>query len=894
MPLRSPLPSALPRPEAASPLWRPVDWFIPEGTAAADPILFRRMRLLVAAVFVIAAVTVVSAFAMYQYGHLFEGETLVMVGSVGVLGVCLAVLKRTRSTLWAGGLFCLYLTWLVLFLASGDLGIRDPALTWVTVVPLIAAFVVGPRLSFAIAGVLGAGVAVMYGLELGGHTFPQKSGPETALFFEVFCLGLALVSAVVIGWLYESVTVRRLREMNADLQRLQADLEASEARHRSHVEQIPVGIYRSTPDGEITMANPALLDMLGVPSLEALAALDAATLYEDPEQRARLLARIDREGEVRGAEFTLVPLSGGAKLRVRESTRVRRGADGRVLFYEGVLEDVTAQRTAERAARRTEERYRALVQHSTDVITILDPDGVIRYQSPSLGRSLGYAPEATVGRSMAELVHPEDRRRVEVLFRRGLRQDGDFGSVEFRCRHADGHHVYVEAVGTNMTATPSVRGIVLNSRDVTERKRAEVALVQAKEEAEEATQMKSSFLANMSHEIRTPLTGIIGFAGILAEEVGAEHQEFVGLIERSGRRLLETLNSVLDLARLEADEMEVELETADVGACVEESVRLLGPLAEEKGIALRTAPAAGAPALARIDPALLHRVVNNLVGNAIKFTDAGGVTVSVGATAEAVRLDVADTGAGIEEAFLPELFEEFKQESSGEGRSHEGTGLGLTITRRLVELMGGTISVASRKGEGSTFTVLFPSAPESAPTAAAAGAAPAAPAPAAEDRPRLLIVDDSESTLILMQRIVRGLADADAVPTAEEALTLTDDGRPPYDAVFLDIHLGEAVTGLDVMRTLRERPGYGAVPIVAFTAFALPGDRERFLNEGFSGYLGKPFTKDGFLELLREMLAPAWTLGEDGARRVGAVEGDGLPVAETFLSADGTGGELRP
>jgi PAS domain S-box-containing protein len=827
-----------------SPFWRVIDWFVPGTTRQREGGDLRRMRMLVVCVIVLIPLTIGAALKLNLMGTLVAEQAWVLGLSTMVLIGCLIVLKWTRFHVAAGLVFCLYLVWSVLFLAVTDYGLRDAILAWAVPIPLIAAFVVGPWLGVVCGVILGTAFGGLYILEVSGAFLPRMlSTPEEMRMFTLLSLSTAVGFAALLSWLYEEYTVGYLNRANEELRRLRAELEASEARYRSLFENIPVGVYRSTPEGEIEMANGPLLEMLGVPSVRALEGIDARSLYADPEERTRLIEQLDRYGEVHGVEYTLVP--GGRRVRARESARAARDAQGRVLYYEGVIEDVTAQRHAEKIARRTEERYRALVQNSSDTITIVDGGGLVRYQSPSITRNLGYGRKDTVGRTVFELLHPSDRRRADLLFRRQLRRPGDFGSVELRCLHANGHYVYIEAVGANMLDNPYIRGIVFNSRDVTDRKRAEVALVRAKEQAEEVARLKSTFLANMSHEIRTPLTGIIGFAGVLADEVADEQREFVQLIERSGQRLLQTLNSVLDLARLEANQMEVELVSIDVGEHVAETVLLLTPLAAEKGLLLHAD--AETPGLrASLDPSCLNRVLVNLIGNSLKFTDEGSITVAVRAESDHITISVRDTGIGIDEAFVPNLFDEFKQESSGVARRHEGSGLGLTITRRLVELMRGTIMVTSQKGQGSTFTVTFPRE-----VAGETGRA----APALEVRPRILIVDDNESTLLLMQRMLRDLAEADTVATSEEALHLVDAG-PPYDLVFLDIHLSGTTSGTDVLRELRTRPPYAETPIVAFTAFALPGDRERFLSAGFSDYLGKPFTRDQLHHLIEDLLGP--------------------------------------
>ncbi len=239
-----------------------------------------------------------------------------------------------------------------------------------------------------------------------------------------------------------------------------------------------------------------------------------------------------------------------------------------------------------------------------------------------------------------------------------------------------------------------------------EREKYEQELIEAKEKAEESARLKSTILTNMSHEIRTPITAILGFAQILEEEVSEDQREFLTYITQSGKRLMETLNSILDLSKLEVEGFAFEFEPLDLGPSVQEVVDLLMPVALKKNLQL-TGCAEGA-VVAHLDKTALDRILNNLVGNALKFTEEGGVRVSAVREGGAAVLRVEDTGVGITEEFLPHIFEEFKQESAGLARSYEGSGLGLAITKRLVEHMGGAIAVESEKGRGATFIITFP------------------------------------------------------------------------------------------------------------------------------------------------------------------------------------------
>jgi signal transduction histidine kinase len=377
----------------------------------------------------------------------------------------------------------------------------------------------------------------------------------------------------------------------------------------------------------------------------------------------------------------------------------------------------------------------------------------------------------------------------------------------------------------------------------------ETALVTAREQASEAARIKSAFLANMSHEIRTPLTSILGFASLLDEELAdPEHLEYVHLIRQSGRRLMDTLNSVLDLAQLESHGRTISLGIFNITDQVNEVMRLLHPLASDKHLSLELV-SKNPNALAEIDQACMHRILHNLIGNAIKFTDQGGVLVTVDADGKHVYVQVRDTGIGMNDTFLPEVFEEFKQESGGLTRSYEGNGLGLAITKRLVDLMGGTINVKIEKGRGSTFTVSLaqvnyetfhdPVDWDSDPMGV--------------QKPRVLVVENNWETRMLLEHMLKSAYVVDTVGEAEEAIRKAT--RITFDIVLMDINLGGKQTGVDVLQVMRQLPGYDRTVIIALTAYALPGDKERFLELGFNGYLGKPFARTELLRSLEDLLA---------------------------------------
>lgn len=354
-----------------------------------------------------------------------------------------------------------------------------------------------------------------------------------------------------------------------------------------------------------------------------------------------------------------------------------------------------------------EERYHAVVEQASDGIYLLDSESLAFLDAnPAFCRMTGFSLAELKKKSITDLVvalpHTDSESCCHSF--RGRQAH----VVERMLRRADGSICYVELhIDRIRYADRDVLSVVVH--DVSSRKEYEERLVKAKENAEEISSFKSSLLANMSHEIRTPLSSILGWTTVLNDELPAGQREVLRLIEQSGRRLHNTLDSVLELAQLDANSKKLEPILIDVSEEVRSIAGAVQVDAETKGIGL-SVHVQGEPAWVQLDVACLRRVLNHVVDNAIKFTDTGSVSFIVDATESSVRIDIVDTGVGISEDFLPSIFEEFKQESAGLDRDHEGNGLGLAIAGRLVNLLGGTIEVNSRRGEGSAFSITLPAA----------------------------------------------------------------------------------------------------------------------------------------------------------------------------------------
>jgi PAS domain S-box-containing protein len=497
------------------------------------------------------------------------------------------------------------------------------------------------------------------------------------------------------------------------------------------INSLPGVLYLYDQSGRFLRWNANLERVTGYAAAE-LAELHPVDLFiaEDRERIAARIQDVFAQGES-SAEAAFLTKDG--RVRPYFFTGNAIPFEGRTCLI-GVGIDIGARVQAEEAMRASESRYHTLFEQAPDGIVIADAQGNYLEANASICRMLGYPRQELLGLHASDIVVPEETPHIAEALRT-LQHRSDYHR-EWRFRRKDGSTFPADVIATVMP-DGNLLGMI---RDITARKQAETALRELNENlehcvaqrttemqaavrrAEAADQIKSAFLATMSHELRTPLNSIIGFTGIvlqgLAGPLNAEQSKQLGMVRGSARHLLELINDVLDISKIEAGQLEVRAEPFELPASIARVTASVQPLAEKKHLALT----------ATVDPALgemlndrrrVEQILLNLLNNAIKFTERGGVTLTAERIADyqrspdekpgpAVRLRVTDTGLGIKPEDLPKLFQPFRQIDSGLTRSHEGTGLGLAICRRLAVLMGGGISVASEPGQGSVFTVTLP------------------------------------------------------------------------------------------------------------------------------------------------------------------------------------------
>ncbi len=526
-----------------------------------------------------------------------------------------------------------------------------------------------------------------------------------------------------------------------------------------------------------------------------------------------------------------------------------------------LAKDVTARNESEPALRESERRYRLLAENATDMIGQWDPQARIVYLSGASRALLGYAPEALIGRDGYELIHPEDVAAVTAAHESLLR-GAERARVVSRLRRRDGRWVWTESVARMLLdAEGRQAGIQFATRDITESKRQMDALQQAEERlrhaeaesrrardaAERANRAKSAFLARMSHELRTPLNAIMGFAQLLElDDLTAEQRESAARIVGGGRHLIEVINDVLDISRIEAGEMAIELAPIDVGATVDAVVGLVAPLAAERRMLVRIdLDAQHAHACA--DGHRLKQVLLNVVSNAIKYGPAGSeVLVRTVADGERVRVSVTDAGPGIAPHEAARIFEPF--ERLERDAATEGTGLGLALSRNLVGAMGGEIGVRPA-GDGSEFWVELQ-------------AAGAAPTPVAQERAptreselagTLLYVEDTPSNAAFMRRLLRDAPGVELTVACDGASGLAAARDHGPDAIVLDMALPD-IDGLAVLERLKGDPASATIPVIAVSADVAPEREAAVLEAGAVAYVQKPIEVDRFTRLLTSVM----------------------------------------
>ena len=389
--------------------------------------------------------------------------------------------------------------------------------------------------------------------------------------------------------------------------------------------------------------------------------------------------------------------------------------------------------------------------------------------------------------------------------------------------------------------------------DITEKKKMIEDIINAKEKAEESNKIKSHFLANMSHELRTPLVGILGFAELLSfDDKDPNHLEMIQTILNSGNRLMETLNSILDISRIESGKEELKLSEVNLNEVLHESVNLFHSVSKQKELFLDLSLPTQEIYI-NSDRDMLLKIFNNLISNAIKYTIKGGVYVKckLNNSSGSIVVDVIDTGVGISKEFQNIIFEPFRQASEGYSRKFEGTGLGLSLAKKYIEMLNGNITIVSAPGKGSTFTITLPYHLKTDNKKSVKNFKRDLTEKEKSqiiNSTSVLLVEDDETNAAVISAYLKDFVSLQHEFDGESAILNCKTNK--YDAVLMDINL-KGINGIDAMNEIRRiNEHYKKIPFIAITAFTMIGDKENFLSLGFDHYLSKPFKREELISLL--------------------------------------------
>jgi PAS domain S-box-containing protein len=624
-----------------------------------------------------------------------------------------------------------------------------------------------------------------------------------------------------------------------------------ERQARRLVEEAPFAVALYDRDLRLQVVSPRFLEIFQATEPQVI----GRTLHElTSGTRKRFVRAVERAltGETVVRREDQLHDGLGRSHTLRWEARPWRDADGAIAGVITYMDDVTALSEARREARANARRLRVALGAAQAGVYEIDHAGKGFWGSPEFHRILGRRVTYDDVRSAVwPMIHTEDVTAVYEAAEDWRRREDGTGSrgrsFDVRVMTADGdgkwirifHEVRSDAAGRIRKAF----GLIL---DIDDKKRAELALVEAERAAQAANDAKAQFLANMSHEIRTPMNGVLGVMHLLKrEKLPGDADHLLGEALACGRMLSTLLDDVIDFSRIEAGRLDVTQEAVDPSELATSVARLLRGQAEHKGLALRVdAPDLG---LILTDPSRLRQALFNLVGNAVKFTLTGSVTLKVRrleGDAPRVAFEVIDTGVGIAAEAQALLFERFQQADASTTRRFGGSGLGLAITRRLAQMMGGEVGFTSREGRGSTFLLTIAAPP------AQARAAEAEIADGLLQGLKILVVEDNATNRLVARRILEQLGAN--VETAEDGLDGVTTAARGFDLILMDVQM-PGIDGLEAARRIRNLPGAAArTPIIALTANVLSHQRAAYLAAGMNGVAAKPISPTALIgEIMR-------------------------------------------
>lgn len=494
--------------------------------------------------------------------------------------------------------------------------------------------------------------------------------------------------------------------------------------------------------------------------------------------------------------------------------------------------------------------FEQLYEKSLDAIVMIDNENKILHVNKAFSNLFHFNLNEVIGCDINSLIVPDSliAESEEMSFNAS---QSEIVRKDTRRKTKEGNEIWVSIMGLPIILENNKKGIFAVYSDISK-------VVSEREKSEEANRMKTAILANMSHEFRTPMSAILGFSDILKEELAnTEHLSMISDIHSSAKRLLNTLNSILELSHLESTEFKPNKSLINIPIVVSTLSDSFFKLAGTKNLGYNL-DIKNNNCFCLLDEELFKQIVTNVFDNALKYTNKGGIVIKINTVTkngeEWCVISVSDTGIGISKQDQKFIFNEFRQVSEGISRTYEGSGLGLTLSKKMVDLMEGIIEVESELGYGSTFNIYFKLVNKnisdnskelnklSAETVFGSD----------EKKPHVLLVEDNKTNKVLIKRFLLNSFNVDEVSSGLAALDIIQ--KVKYDIILMDINLGLGMNGIETAAAMRKINGFKDIPIIAVTGYALSGDKEMILENGLNGYVSKPFTRETLISTLTNAL----------------------------------------
>lgn len=615
----------------------------------------------------------------------------------------------------------------------------------------------------------------------------------------------------------------------------------------------PIGIALVTIEGNWISVNPAACKMFGLTEEELMAQPATDYIYSDCiNNKDKLFQSLDETSSTIAVEKQFVHRDGRGIWASMHVSLVRDEKDQTPLFFISQIVDITNSKVTEQKLQESIERYTSLKKYNHDAIISFNLEGRIINGNQMAEQLTGYKIPELIGTKISNLIGERNLARV-------LSDIADYVAVEKGINgihHKDGHTVEVLATLAPIVIHDKNVGFYIIAKDMTEQKR----LIIEKEAAQKTNKAKSEFLAMMSHEIRTPMNGVIGMTDLILEtELDEEQRDYVQIIKKSGTTLLNIINDILDFSKIESGRTELVEETFNLRTALSETLNLILPKALEKNIEVTTSVASDVPNQVHGDVTKLRQILMNLLSNAIKFTPNGAVSISVQCVEDQgnsalIQFSVMDTGIGVPSEKVAQLFEPFYQVDHYMTRQVEGTGLGLAICKKLVQLMGGDIWYEKNQNQpGSVFTFTVDFSFKSNDGNQQENGAVHENHSSGNDL-KILIAEDNEVNQLVLKKMIEKLGyHSTTVQNGLEAVEAFE--RYSYDIVFMDISM-PFMDGTEAVRLIKESASSEKQPfIVAVTAHAIKGDREKYLGMGMDEYVSKPVSMNVISGIIDKFLA---------------------------------------